>query len=126
MPWLLVFLGGGLGSLARYSVARLMPPAGLENGDMPWFTLVANLLACIVLGFGVGLASKNLLTKELQLLLLTGFCGGFSTFSTFSLELVLLGEEGHWGSAALYLGLSLAGGVLAILVAYWLVRLPGL
>ncbi len=124
MPWLLVFLGGGLGSLARYGVGRLMPPAGLEDGDIPWFTLVANLLACIVLGVGIGLVSKQLLSKELQLLLLTGFCGGFSTFSTFSLELVLLGEEGHWGSASLYLGLSLVGGVLAILVAYWLVRQP--
>ncbi len=122
MPWLLVFLGGGLGSLARYGTSRLMPPAELENGDIPWFTLVANLLACIVLGAGVGLVGKNLLPKEMQLLLLTGFCGGFSTFSTFALELVLLGEEGHWGSAALYLGLSLMGGILAVVVAYWLVR----
>lgn len=120
--WFLVFAGGGLGSLARYGVARLMPPAGLENGEIPWFTLVANVLACIVLGVGVGLVGKQVLSKELQLLLLTGFCGGFSTYSTFALELVLLAEEGHWGSAALYLGLSLTGGVLAILVAYWLVR----
>ncbi len=124
MPWLLVFLGGGLGSITRYGVGQLMPPAGLEDGNIPWFTLVANLLACIVLGVGVGLVSKELLSKEMQLLLLTGFCGGFSTFSTFALELVLLGDEGHWGNAALYLGLSLMGGVVDILIAYWLIRYP--
>ncbi|TXF88796.1 fluoride efflux transporter CrcB [Neolewinella aurantiaca] len=122
MPWLFVFIGGGLGSLARYGVGQLLPSATLEDGQIPWFTLVANLLACVVLGLGVGWVSKDLLSKELQLLLLTGFCGGFSTFSTFALELVLMGEEGHWGSAAVYLGISLAGGVLAIVATYWLVR----
>lgn len=122
MPWLLVFLGGGLGSLSRYGISRLMPPADFEAGDIPWFTLAANILACIILGAGIGLVSKDLISKELQLLLLTGFCGGFSTFSTFSLELVRLGEEGYWGGAVLYLGLSLAGGILAVVVVYSLLR----
>ncbi len=122
MPWLLVFLGGGLGSLARYGIARLLPPAELAQGHIPWFTLVANILACIILGIGVGLVSKDQLTKPLQLLLLTGFCGGFSTFSTFALELVALGEKGYTGPALWYLGLSLVGGMAALLIALAVVR----
>ncbi|MEM9928880.1 MAG: fluoride efflux transporter CrcB [Bacteroidota bacterium] len=117
MPWLLVFLGGGLGSLARYGLAQLMPPTALAKGQIPWATLSANILACILLGLGIALVTKEQLTKPLQLLLLTGFCGGFSTFSTFALELVLLGEEGHNGPALLYLALSLVGGIAAIWLA---------
>lgn len=122
MPWLLVFLGGGLGSLARYGIARLLPPAELAEGHLPWFTLLANILACILLGAGIALAGKDQLPRHLQLLLLTGFCGGFSTFSTFALELLLLGEEGHAGVAAWYLLLSLLGGLAAIWVGLVVVR----
>lgn len=122
MAWLLVFFGGGLGSLARYGIARLLPPAELAEGHLPWFTLLANVLACILLGVGIGLLSKDQLSRPLQLLLLTGFCGGFSTFSTFALELVVLGEEGHAGAAIWYLLLSLVGGMGALWVALWVVR----
>ncbi|SER45306.1 fluoride efflux transporter CrcB [Neolewinella agarilytica] len=122
MSWLLVFAGGGLGSLARYGIARVMPPAELAEGEIPWFTLVANILACIVLGVGIGLLSKDQLSKPLQLLLLTGFCGGFSTFSTFAAELLLMGEEGHWGPALIYVALSLLGGVGALWLALLIAR----
>lgn len=122
MPWLLVFLGGGLGSLARYGIARLLPPAELAQGHLPWFTLLANILACILLGIGIALVSKDQLSKPLQLLLLTGFCGGFSTFSTFALELVVLGEEGHTGPALWYLALSLVGGMGALWLALSIAR----
>lgn len=122
MPWLLVFLGGGLGSIARYGIARLLPPAELAQGHLPWFTLLANILACILLGAGIALVSKDQLSKPFQLLLLTGFCGGFSTFSTFALELLLLGEEGNTGAAAWYLLLSLLGGVAAIWVGVTVLR----
>lgn len=117
MNWLLVFVGSGLGGITRYGLARLLPPVALERGELPWATLLANVLACIVLGIGIGLASKDSLSRPLQLLLLTGFCGGFSTFSTFALELVVLGEEGHGGVALLYLLLSLVGGGIALYLA---------
>lgn len=89
---------------------------------MPWATLLANVLACIVLGIGLGLVSREILTRPLQLLLLTGFCGGFSTFSTFGVEVFLLAEEGFSGLALLYLAMSLAGGVLALWLALTIAR----
>lgn len=117
MNWLLVFVGSGLGGITRYGIARVLTPVALERGELPWATLLANVLACIVLGVGIGLAGKEILSKSAQLLLLTGFCGGFSTFSTFALELVVLGEEGHVGVALLYIALSLVGGGMALYLA---------
>jgi len=122
MAWLWVFVGGGLGSTARYGLAQLLPPTSLAEGNFPWATLLANLLACLVLGIGLGLAGKEVLSRSFQIFLLTGFCGGFSTFSTFSAELLVLGEEGYPGVALLYLLASLVLGVLALWLALMATR----
>ena len=106
----------------RYGLAWVLPPTELTDGDFPWATLLANLLACIVLGVGLGLAGKELLSRPFQVFLLTGFCGGFSTFSTFAAELLLLGEEGHTGMVLLYLLASLILGVLALWLALMITR----
>ncbi|MEM1358447.1 MAG: CrcB family protein, partial [Bacteroidota bacterium] len=106
MNYLLVFVGGGLGSLARYGLARLLPSPELSAGQMPWPTLLANFLACLLLGGLLGYVSREALGRPYQLLLMTGFCGGFSTFSTFAAEAWLLGEEGFSGAALTYVGLS--------------------
>ncbi|MEO0732384.1 MAG: CrcB family protein [Bacteroidota bacterium] len=122
MNWLFVFLGGGLGSLARYGLALALPSANFAKGELPWFTLITNFLACLFLGGLLAYVSKDWLSRPGQLLLITGFCGGFSTFSTFAAEAWLLGEEGHLGMAALYVALSLLLGVGAIFGALTLVR----
>lgn len=122
MSWLYVFLGGGLGSLARYGVARLLPTPDLTSGEMPWATLIANFLACITLGVLLGAVTKEAVAKPMQLLLMTGFCGGFSTFSTFAAEAWLLGEEGFAGVALGYVCLSLCLGVGALWFALILTR----
>lgn len=122
MSWVLVFLGGGLGSLARYGLARWLPTSPLQQGHFPWATLLANCLACLLLGCGIALVSKNWLDKSWQLFLLTGFCGGFSTFSTYVSEWLLLGEHGHSLTAALYLFASLLSGGLSLWIALWLIR----
>ncbi|MEL7159799.1 MAG: CrcB family protein [Bacteroidota bacterium] len=122
MNWLFVFLGGGLGSLARYGLALALPAADFSRGELPWFTLITNFLACLLLGVLLGYVSRDLLSRPGQLLLVTGFCGGFSTFSTFAAEAWLLGEEGYPAAALLYVCLSLLLGVGAIFGALTLVR----
>lgn len=122
MIWLWVFIGGGLGSMARYGIAQLLPPTALTEGDFPWATLFANLLACLILGAGLGLAGKEVIPRLVQVFLLTGFCGGFSTFSTFSAELLVLGEEGQSGVALLYLLASLVTGILVLWFALMITR----
>ena len=111
MQYLAVFIGGGLGSMCRFACAQWFPA---RVDGFPWGTFVANSLACLILGVGIALATKGWLSSEQRLLLLTGFCGGFSTFSTFSVELLQLGRSGHYGTAGLYLITSLLVGLLAI------------
>lgn len=113
MSYLAIFLGGGLGSLARYSLARWAISAGKE---IMWGTLAANVLACLILGYLAYGASQESYSPTTRLLLATGFCGGFSTFSTFSLEALTLLQTGRTGLAFLYVGLSMLLGLAAIAV----------
>lgn len=121
MNFLWVFLGGGLGSCLRYGIAEFSRDWFAAGGRVsfgPIFaTSLANLLACALLGYGLALASQGKLEPTQRLLLLTGFCGGFSTFSTFSAELVQLQSAGRMDLALLYLLISVGGGVGVI---WWL------
>lgn len=104
--WIAVFLGGGLGSLCRFGISRFSFPF---YEDFPLATLIANILASAILGF----ASTYFLIKSpslpfWKLFIATGFCGGFSTFSTFSLELVSMLQEGKTLMALVYLLLSVS------------------
>ena len=110
MNWLLVFLGGGLGSVARYGITVITK--GYYQGNWPWATFITNVLACILLMVVVYVLSPS--EKEdntLYMFLTIGFCGGFSTFSTFSYETSALIQNGHWGVALLNIILSVAVGV---------------
>ena len=122
MNWLLVFVGGGVGSLLRYAIACGFPTTELSKGHWPWATLSANLLACLLLGAVTTLLTRGVLSKEEGLLLATGLCGGFSTFSTFSGELLALFEAGQYGVAVGYLLASVIGGLLSIGLAAYLLR----
>ncbi len=110
-----VFFGGGLGSVCRYLLVKLVPYSG---SGFPWATFAANLLACALLGIGLGLAYGTRpgggWPTGARLLLLTGFCGGFSTFSTFSAETLTLIRSGEIGVAAVYVLLSLILGGAAV------------
>ena len=101
--FLFVFLGGGLGSICRYGIARLL---NAQVWDYPVATFIANALACIVLGVLMGLSLKGGLNPSTKLLLMTGFCGGFSTFSTFSAETFELLQAGNYAYALLNIGAS--------------------
>ena len=110
MNWLLVFLGGGLGSVARYGITVITK--GYYQGNWPWATFISNVLACILLVVLVYVLSPS--EKEdntLYMFLAIGFCGGFSTFSTFSYETSSLIQNGNIGIALLNILVSMAAGI---------------
>ncbi|MCB0488527.1 MAG: fluoride efflux transporter CrcB [Cyclobacteriaceae bacterium] len=103
----IVFLGGGLGSVLRYSIGKWV--GTLHTHIFPFGTLAANILACFTLGILVGLADqKQLLSPTARLFWSVGFCGGFSTFSTFSLETISLIQGGFNAFSATYVIVSVA------------------
>jgi len=113
-PFWLVFLGGGLGSVARYSVNRYVQP--LLKVDYPASTLIVNLVASFVLGFLAGWLTARLAGGETYRMLIgVGFCGGLSTFSTFSSDTLLLMQSGRWTVACLNIVLNV---VLCLLVSW--------
>ncbi len=110
---LMVGAGGAAGSILRYLLQTYFNTDRFSYG-----TLLVNIGGCFVAGLLAAFLLKNARQDELSLLLLTGFCGGFTTFSAFSLESVQLFETGNWLLLSLYLSISVTGGFLAALVAY--------
>jgi CrcB protein len=112
---LVVFLGGGLGSSLRFYFSLI------ENStSLKWIpTISVNILGCLLLGGFLAAYQKEQLAHHWYILLGVGFCGGLTTFSTFSAELFLLLKNNAYYSAILYLVLSLVLGVLAAGLSYW-------
>jgi fluoride exporter len=120
---LYVALGGALGSLLRYGLSAGLLPRTAISVDFPWATFIANISGCFLIGLFAGFAQKNLyLNPPMQLLLMTGFCGGFTTFSTFSLETIQLLRLGAWPIALAYVCASNALGFGAILLGLTMTR----
>lgn len=118
---LLVFLGGGLGSMLRFVLGKYLntSPTGI-----PYGTLAVNILGSLLIGIVLGLAAKNTaITQNHTLLLATGFCGGFTTFSAFAYENYTFLKAGDLSSFALYTIASFALGILAVLLGLYLVNL---
>jgi len=117
--FLMVFLGGGLGSICRYSIARLLTPYNLI---FPWATFLANAISCIVIGALIAWSLKNSMANSMKLLWMTGFCGGFSTFSTFTAETFQLLKTGNLGYAFLNITFSLLVCLFCVWIGMNLVR----
>ena len=115
---LAVFIGGGAGSVARWMLSMKLNPA---HAILPVGTLVANLAGAFIIG--MCLAWFNRMTHidpVWKILLTTGFCGGLTTFSTFSAEVVFLLQEGRAGWALLNVAVNLLGAFAMTAVAFWL------
>ena len=91
--FILVFIGGGLGSVARYATARFSWL--IYKGEFPLGTLLSNLLSCTILAFFILYFQEKFIDSWWKLLIVTGFCGGYSTFSAYSYESVALFKSGH-------------------------------
>lgn len=117
--WAAVFIGGGLGSLIRFGLGKGINY--FHNHHFPWGTFFINIIACLFLGFIVGLADhKQMLSPTARVFWAVGFCGGFSTFSAFSNEVLSLFQQGHNTSLILYILLSIILSVAATFSGLWI------
>ena len=114
---LLVSLGGGVGSVLRYLAGMWIGSAAF-----PWATLAVNAVGSLAIGLFGGWAARFGWSDEMRLLLTTGLCGGFTTFSTFSKESLALAEAGRWCAFAAYAIGSVAIGIAAVALGYWVAR----
>jgi CrcB protein len=120
MNFLLVMVGGALGSAARYLVGRLT--LGWLGPNYPWGTLAVNLIGGFLMGLLAGMLARSGGSEHTRLLVGVGMLGGFTTFSAFSLDAALMIERGDWGVAISYALVSVIGSVLALFAGLYLVR----
>ncbi len=121
LAYAVVFVGAGIGGAMRHGmniwVARLL------GSHFPWHTLVINIAGSLVMGLVAGwFAERGGATGHMRLFLTTGILGGFTTFSAFSLDTVLLWERQEHLMAALYVGGSVAGALVGLVLGLWIMR----
>ncbi len=118
---LLVGAGGFAGAVARYLVALALPFIGT---GFPFGTLTVNVAGCLLIGFISELSiTSSLVSPELRLLLATGFCGGFTTFSAYMYEVMFLLRDGEILYASIYLSGSIIGGILCLYLGMQLAKM---
>jgi CrcB protein len=122
MSYLIVFVGAGIGGAARHGmniwVAKLMGTA------FPWHTFVINILGSLAMGLVAGFFAERIgAAGHLRLFLATGVLGGFTTFSAFSLDAILLWERHEYLHAGLYVGGSAVGALAGLVLGLWAMRM---
>ena len=112
--------GGFIGSILRYIISQLMKQA---SDGFPWGTLIVNLFGSLLIGIIGGLISKNgNISQNLALFLTVGLCGGFTTFSTFSKEALVLLQNGCYLNFIAYIASSVILGLLAVALGLWITK----
>lgn len=118
---LIVALGGGIGSALRYAVSKFVQDS--TNGAFPYHTFAVNIVGCLLIGLFYGLAARGHLgNNTTTLLLTTGLCGGFTTFSTFCNENIALLRGDNAFVALVYVASSVLCGLLAVMLGYLIIE----
>lgn len=117
----LIMIGAGscLGGIARYLLSKIIQTS--SGGEFPWGTLAVNLLGCLIIGFIYGILDRGFnMSQGMRLFLTVGFCGGFTTFSTFINENFLLFGSGRILTVIIYAAASLFLGLCMTYAGFWL------
>lgn len=114
-----VLVAGAIGAVLRYALSRAVP---VRPGHLPGGILIVNVVGSGVAGALIGLAERAAIDGDLRLILVTGFCGGLTTFSTWSVETIELLDGGRWRAATLNIVVTMALGLLAAAGMYLLTR----
>lgn len=110
---LIVFIGGGMGTVMRFLVSKIIPYSGK---GFPWSTFCANLIGCLLIGLLIGYFLRYSIENQSSLVLFAtiGFCGGFTTFSTFAQENLAFIRSGNYSMFLIYSFISLSIGILMV------------
>lgn len=120
MTLLWIMLGGAIGSALRYGIGKWLPA---PTGEFPWATFWVNASGCLLIGILAGYFEKRSVNSEtLRWFWMAGICGGFTTFSAFSLETVSLLQQQRWLLAAGYVLASVGIGLLATFASWQYLR----
>jgi len=121
---ILIGIGGGLGSILRYLTGFVF--FKFYSSTFPLATFSINLIGCFIIGILIAFSSKQfILSEQLKFFLITGFCGGYTTFSAFSTENIQLFLKGEYLITALYIAASVFFGILAVFLGMVLVKQGG-
>ena len=114
-----VLIAGAVGAVLRYALSRALP---VRPGHLPGGILIVNVVGSGVAGALIGLAERAALDGDLRLILVTGFCGGLTTFSTWAVETIELFDGGRWRAAILNVVVTLVLGLAAAAGMYLITR----
>lgn len=114
-----VLVAGAVGAVIRYALSRAYP---VKPGHLPGGILIVNVAGSALAGAVLGLAERAAVGDDLRLILVTGFCGGLTTFSTWCVETIELFDGGRWRAAVLNILVTVSVGLGAAMTMYLLVR----